>query len=310
MILATKTLEAIKNALLLDGGAKFREWQGKVLPHMHDAYRSDKEGPRGHLGASQIGKECGRALWYGFRQVGEDPREEDDSQARMIRLWNRGHLEEGRFIALLLMIGCRIVQHDSDKKQLRFKGHHGHFAGSMDGEIHGCPDLESGIIATIEFKTYNDKRFTELTKNGVKNSDETYYVQMQQYMAARGRKVALFCAVNKNTDELHMELVDFDQETAEGYHDRAGKIIFSEKVPLKLRGASMGFFKCKFCDFAKLCHMDRDVAMNCRTCAFSEPAKEADERGNGVWRCRLKKVALSKDDQTKGCGSYRRHEGL
>src|ERR1700744_182429 len=135
MILATKTLEAITEQFAQDGGAKFRSYLGKVIPHMADAYRSKEEGARTHLGASKIGEECPRALYYSFHWVGEDPRPDNydkkgnlietsaQNKARMQRLWNRGHVEEARFIALLLTIGCRVVQQDSAGKQLRFAMH-------------------------------------------------------------------------------------------------------------------------------------------------------------------------------------------
>lgn len=68
-------------------------------------YRSDK--PRTHLGASLIGKECRRELWYGFRWV-----KKEEFDGRMYRLFQRGHLEEARFIEYLMGIGCKVQPFD------------------------------------------------------------------------------------------------------------------------------------------------------------------------------------------------------
>ena len=140
-ILATETLELIEEALVEDGGAKFRELQRHTLPQVEDAYRSKKLPMRSHLGASLIGRECARDLWYTFRWATNrlqrieyhtgDHHEEHCAQcrtikARFIRLLNRGNLEEARFVALLQMIGVEVWQHDDSGNQFKISLHGGH----------------------------------------------------------------------------------------------------------------------------------------------------------------------------------------
>ena len=67
MQLATKTLHKIDSMIKEDQGSQFRYWLGQVIPHIEDAYRQGNEGHRSHMGASLIGKECARAIWYDFR---------------------------------------------------------------------------------------------------------------------------------------------------------------------------------------------------------------------------------------------------
>jgi hypothetical protein len=43
---------------------------------------------REHLGGSQIGRECDRALWYGFRWATAP-----DFDGRLLRLFDTGHRE-------------------------------------------------------------------------------------------------------------------------------------------------------------------------------------------------------------------------
>src|SRR5574344_1784540 len=109
---AILTLKAIDEALKKDNGAKFKRHLQAVLPTLVDAYISEKT-PRGYLGASSIGEDCVRKLWYKFRFA----KKEKIDDARLIRLFNRGHLEEARFIALLKTIDVKVRYQDADLTQ-------------------------------------------------------------------------------------------------------------------------------------------------------------------------------------------------
>lgn len=63
---------------------------------------------RRHLGFSLIGDECQRKLWYGFRWAGQQK-----PSPRVKRLFNRGHLEEERFVDYLRGIGCEVYPFDN-----------------------------------------------------------------------------------------------------------------------------------------------------------------------------------------------------
>ena len=65
-------------------------------------------GHRWHLGASLIGEECKRKLWYVFRWCFRETAESRSNHARKQRLFNRGHREEARFIEWLEGIGFKI----------------------------------------------------------------------------------------------------------------------------------------------------------------------------------------------------------
>lgn len=65
-------------------------------------------GHRSHLGASLIGEECKRKLWYLFRWCYSEKFGSTENYARMMRLFNRGHREEDRFIEWLEGIGFKL----------------------------------------------------------------------------------------------------------------------------------------------------------------------------------------------------------
>lgn len=292
VILATRTVARIDEMVKADQGSAFREWLGKVIGHIGDAYRTGNEGHRSHMGASLIGGECARAIWYNFRWATKS-----NFEGRLLRLFNRGHLEEARFIAMLLMIGCDIYQQDENGNQFRIAHAEGHFGGSGDGVAVGIPDLPPGTAALTEFKTHNDKSFTELKAKGVRDAKFEHYVQMNVYMRKMGLAVALYFAVNKNTDELYGEIIPLDSAVADQFLDRGDKIVWMSEPPNKLN-ESPGFFKCRWCDHRPVCHLKAAPDKNCRTCAYSEPVEGAK------WICRLYDQHIDKEVQLTGCKDY------
>lgn len=65
-------------------------------------------GHRWHLGASLIGDECARKLWYIFRWCYRESYKTPSNHARMQRLFNRGHREEARYVEWLEGIGAQV----------------------------------------------------------------------------------------------------------------------------------------------------------------------------------------------------------
>lgn len=295
---AVKTLSAINHMLEADGGATYRGHLKNVLPHMADAYRTDEDGFRTHLGASVIGGKCSRSLWYGFRWAASEKFE-----GRILRLFNRGHLEEGRFIALLLGIGCEVYQQDENGVQYRITEHGGHFGGSGDGFVRGVPDLpDPNEICLTEFKTHNEKSFVKLVAEGVQKSKPEHFTQMQIYMSKFGINYALYLAVNKNNDDIYGEIVLRDNNHAHEYLVRAGDIIFSDKAPEKISNQP-SWYECKWCKFSKVCHYKEPPLVNCRTCKYVKP--ETD----GSWFCTLHGTPRNKDEQGIGCENWSRFKG-
>lgn len=295
IVRAVKTLTAIEDAIVADQGARYRQTLEKVLPHIGDAYRGHDAPFRSHLGASVMGGKCGRALWYGFRWA-TVPK----FGARMLRLFNRGHLEEGRIISLLLMIGVQVYQQDENGKQYRISDVGGHFGGSGDGIGLGIPDLPPGTACLLEFKTHNDKSFKKLVAEGVRGAKFEHYVQMQIYMRKMGLAAALYVAVNKNDDDLWMEIVTLDTATSDQMLDRARTIILMKEAPPKINN-SPGWFDCQWCDNKPVCHLGKAPARNCRTCKHSVPKED------GNWYCTnpgADPTPLSKDLQLTGCNAY------
>lgn len=312
--IATKTLIAIETEIHKDQGNSYRANLQKVLPHIGDAYRAEHDGHRSHLGASIIGTECARHAWYNFRWALKP-----EFEGRMLRLFNRGHIEEGRVIAALLTIGVNVFQQDQHGKQFRISSAGGHFGGSGDGVAVNLPDLSPGQASLLEFKTHNEKSFYKIAGEnwnkyvehlldpgrpaekfngeGVRAVKFEHYVQANLYMRKMGLAVCLYIAVNKNDDAIYAELLPADTVIADQFLERADKLVFMETPPKKVN-ESPGFWKCRFCDHRPVCHLGEKPSRNCRTCAYSKPVED------GSWFCRLRELPLDKSTQLTGCNEY------
>lgn len=254
--------------------------------------RQADDGLRPHLGASLIGRPCARALWYSFRWA-TAPRHEP----RMLRLFARGQREEEYLAALLRSAGVTVVTVDpSTGQQWRFGS--GHFGGSMDGACVGLPEAPK-TWHVLEFKTHSAKSFNELTAKGVQAAKPEHYAQMQCYMAWTGMQRALYMAVCKDDDRLHLERVDYDADAAEALFAKAQRVIDAAEPPPRVSD-DPAWYECKWCDYADLCHGQAVPVPHCRTCLHATPEP------NGTWSCARHQAGdIPIQWQKRGCDAHR-----
>lgn len=265
------------------------------------------EGPRSHLGASIIGNQCWRFAWNVFRWIGQEK-----FNGQKLRLFNRGHLEEFRFVERLRGVGFEIQEIDpSTGKQWRLSASGGHYGGSYDGIGTAPARYNIPFDLIVEFKTHNEKSFAKLAgkiksrwpeykrenPQGVKKSKPEHFQQMSQYGYHRGLKWGLYCAVNKDTDELWFEIVELDWNDAQYHLEKADKIILSQTPPPKI-SESPAFFDCKFCHFAKNCHHGFLPEKNCRSCRSAQPVDGAQ------WFCNWHNDVIPKEFIPNGCDNW------
>jgi CRISPR/Cas system-associated exonuclease Cas4 (RecB family) len=258
------------------------------------------EAPRAYLGASQIGAECDRQLWYSFRTYEKEP-----FSGRMLRLFNRGHREEAVFVEELRGIGCEVVAEDSNGNQFEVRALGGHFKGHMDGAALGVPEAPK-TWHVCEFKTHNAKSFTTLKASGVKKAKPQHYWQMMVYMGLTGMTRALYLAVNKDTDELYSERIRYDATEFKQIMARAKRIIEANTPPERIAGRSDDG-RCKFCSFRELCWglgqavLPLQRPRNCRTCCH---ATAVTDNQPGGWFCEKHKKLLDDKQVASGCEDH------
>lgn len=322
--IAYNTLRAFDAAVRHDQGGTWRQLLARVMPHIGDAYRGEEDGYRTHMGASLLGRKCDRELWYSFNWATKNK-----FDGRMLRLFNRGHMEEGRTIALMLAAGWQVFQQDENGKQFRISEFGGHFGGSGDGVVIGVPDAEPGQPILSEFKTHGVKSFAKLAGanwgkfhdhivdpvnnpavqfegEGVREAKFEHWVQMQTYMRKMGIAAALYLAISKDTDYIYAEIVLLEAQTADNMIARAGRII-PIRTPPAMINKSPGWYECRFCDHKPVCKEGAEPERNCRTCHHSAPNME-----DGTWRCHHggANAPLSKETQLVGCTRYEKNNTL
>lgn len=229
---------------------------------------------RKHLGASLIGRQCARQLWYVFRWALKE-----EFSGRMLRLFERGQLEEDRFVGFLRATGATVYDRDPQSgDQWRILDVDGHFGGSCDGVAVDLPQLPKGMPCVLEMKTHNSKSFAKLKKDGVTKAKPEHFVQLQTYMLKLEVEVGLYLAVNKDDDEIYAEFVALDKAVGTRAIARARSIIYSDEAPARI-SESPGWFECRFCAFVEICHLKAKPEINCRTCCHATPGPE------GSWTC-------------------------
>jgi len=270
----------------------------KIFDAIH---RKTGQRHRAHLGASQIGRECEREIWYSFRWA-----KQQDFDGRMLRLFRSGKMAEDQLADDLRATGATVYNSDPDTgEQFQYSDLGGHFAGSMDGAGVGFVESPSKWHV-IEYKTHNQKSYDDLTKNGVEKSKPEHYAQVQAYMGWSGMERAAYIALNKNTDEIYVERIKFDQASFDRIRQKAKEIIFATDPPERIND-SPAFYKCKMCHFASICHeagQGQVAEANCRTCKYSAPLED------GGWACDLHRKTLEKDDQLRGCADHQHRAGM
>lgn len=263
--------------------------------------REGRDWMRSHLGASVLGHKCDRYLWLHFRWA-RDPRHD----GRRLRIFERGNLEEDRIKQDLVRIGWEILNPGEIGAPRRASFADGqHLGGTGDFFIRR---LVGPIkMAGCEVKTANEKSFARIQREGVRQAKPDHYAQMQVYMAEYRQSWWLYVAVNKNTEEIHMEWVSFDEQFALDLIERGNRIVSAKEPPNRL--AANEYPPCRWtsvegevflCDYYKICHVDELPERNCRTCVHVTPA------AFGRWVCEEQRgKLLSPDAQRRGCGSHR-----
>lgn len=293
--LAEKTLKAISDALNADKCGQFRKNLQVLLPKMEDAYRGTESKFRSHQGASGIGVDCPRQVQLRWKWVAQASFDE-----RMLRLFNRGHLEEARFLAMLMCIPNVQLWYETDEGgQFKFSDFGGHYGSALDGIMVNCPDLEPGVPCYTEFKTAGSKAFAKIKANGCQAEKHEHYVQMNQCMEYYQLPYSLYMVVNKDTDELYAEIIAYDADNAATYKQRAEQVIFTTEALTRISN-QVTFWKCKFCDVKSVCHGNKAPEINCRTCIHWSAKRE------GGYSCNRghNEIVSDKTACFDGCGDH------
>lgn len=230
------------------------------------------------LGAGRVGhpmapvpyqRGCERALWYEMKQYPSDR----PFPPFLYRIFSMGHKAEDIVAENLRLAGFNLITHDANGNQYGFALAHdpetGHprFKGFCDGivvdgpaRIGGDKDgLDMRYPFLWENKAVNDSKFNKFLAEGVERSHPQYYAQMQVYMNFLNlyQNPGLITFLNRETGDVRVEFVRFNQKHAQAILDRAARVVEAQG-PLVLERAAKDYEKvpCKFCEYRTQCQRD------------------------------------------------------
>jgi hypothetical protein len=254
-----------------------------------------EQGHRNHLGASELGEECWRQLWYKFRWA-----KVEYFDGRMMRLFNVGHSAEPRFVTYLKGIGFEVKEFAEDGKQFRISGAMGHYGGSLDGlcKAPSRYELSEDIILSLSFKTNNTGAgYEKVSKEALSKSKPKHWAQECQYGYKMGIRYCIYMIENKNDSDITFKVIELDWNYGAQLEKKAEQIIAAKEPPPRI-SENKSFFNCKYCHLSGICHDGEQPEKNCRSCRNAVPTQDA------TWTCTLHNGIIPPDFIKKGCEQW------
>lgn len=270
--------------------------QASTVAAIYRAYEDSNDNYEA-LGISvgDLGTECDRALWYGFRWA--SPQEHVDG--RKVSIFRTGDRWEEVMVADLERIGVEVYD-----QQDRIRQVHGFVRGKCDGKAMGIPEAPK-TEHLCEFKSSNDKGFKEIVKHGCQKAKPLHYVQCQIGMHHFGMTRCLYYVTNKNSDERYVERLHYDPEFCIRQLARAERIVFSDDPPSRISD-NPEFFGCRWCRHREICHEGAMARVTCRSCIHFQP----EPGGDCHVSCARWTKPLSVEEQRAACPAHLLNPGL
>jgi len=213
---------------------------------------------RDYLGGSRLGDPCTRRLQYEFVDAPRDPG--TGFQGQTLRIFAVGHVFEDLAIGWLRRAGLDVRIRDRAGEQFGFSVAGGRVQGHIDGVVVAVPQQVETTIAVPalwECKSANARNWKDIARRGVAAAKPIYAAQIALYQAYMGitEAPALFTAVNKDTCELHHELVPFDAALAQATSDKAVRVLQASDAGelLPRLTTDPDHFECARCSWRSRC---------------------------------------------------------
>lgn len=210
------------------------------LTKLIEAYQArDEQEPRDYIGASSIGSDCLRQIWYQFKG-----KKAEDVPTKFVRAWAIGKKLEHLVVEWLILAGVKVETNNFTYHAQDMPYFQGHFDGIMTWRKKR---------AILEIKTAKDASFKIFVKKGCKVWNPQYYAQIQSYMGMSGINSTYILVLNKDNSDLSDELVTFDPVFYQKLLEKAKMIHGANVEPPRINGSAL-FYKCKMCKYNKTCH--------------------------------------------------------
>lgn len=197
---------------------------------------------RDYIGASSIGDECWRKIWY---ELNLDLPEEHTPREK--RIFEIGNLFETYVKDLIIKAGYKIV----------FPSEQNNFLEYIDSELTYFKAHFDGILIEgkylLEIKSANDTQFNIFKSKRVKRWSPRYYGQLIAGMGLGGLEGAFIVVINKDNANIEDEFVLSDNNKFQELRVKAKSIYESPTEPPRINNSPI-WYQCKACKFNKECH--------------------------------------------------------
>jgi hypothetical protein len=216
----------------------------------------DAEEPRGYLGASSIGAECERQLWYQFNGYPARQR-----PVRLAMAAEDGHRTEALVIERLRLVpGIQLWTHDETTgEQYGFSKYDDRFKGHYDGVVLGLLQAPK-TPHLFEVKTCNEKIFNAFLKSkdtcgdkgALEDWNPKYYAQAQVYMAEEKLDRHYTIVASAGGRDMVSCRTEFNAEKAAMLDKKALRIINARTEPVRITSRKEHYL-CKWCAYSETC---------------------------------------------------------
>jgi CRISPR/Cas system-associated exonuclease Cas4 (RecB family) len=219
-----------------------------LLQEIDKVILSEKRETRNYIGASSIGSECPRKLWYRFNGYPEE------FDADSLRRFADGHAVEERILNWLRAIpNIKLWTHDENGEQYGFSALDGKYQGHYDGVI----EID-GVLYVLEIKaTTKQSGLIKSCKDypeeyALEQWNPEYYAQAMTYCKFADIPNHLLICSDAGGRNLFMVRTPYNANYADALLLKAERIANAKEPPNKVGGKN--FWKCKMCSFYGICY--------------------------------------------------------
>lgn len=126
------------------------------------------------------------------------------------------------------------------------------FRGHPDGDVTIMNNV--GVDMNLELKALKHERAAAIADQSVGNVVPAYVSQAHGYMRAKNQQATLFAVLDRDTGEVHEQVVEFDRAHWKDLVDRwreVAPIILAGELPE--RDGTKGSFQCNVCQYKTVC---------------------------------------------------------
>lgn len=264
----------------------------------YDADRTDEPFDSWGISASKAGHDCMRLHWLRLRWVKLPVK----LPPRVRRIMETGYVQEDT-ARQRLRACCKDSWPVNPKtgRQWSILRLGGWLRGRGDFIVRGAPGFPEDEVFGVEVKSHNDKNFNRIQKSKLCIANLEHYCQLQLLLWEYDLKRGLYIAVNKNTEEYLIKVIDRDDHYLQNKFRRLDETLKSNFMPPPL-SLKDDFFQCKICDMRAFC---KEGALperrTCRSCIHATVVFGAKKP---TMQCERHGFPLQPDEQKQGCNDH------